>query len=78
MLSALGGGIIRNAYESWSSYLGWRPYGTAGPRDGGFIATPLLFPPATDEIHLAALPPWPEQSNWYAPPPYTTPQSALK
>jgi hypothetical protein len=44
---------------------------------------PLLSPatsiPATgDEVHISEMPPWPEQSTWYAPPPYITPQSALK
>jgi hypothetical protein len=78
MLSALGSGIVRSAYESWPSYLGWRPYGTTAPQDDSFIATPLLFPPTSDEVHLSEMPPWPDQRNWYAPPPYTTPQSALK
>jgi hypothetical protein len=79
MLSALGAGIARSAYESWPSYLGWRPYGTTSPQDGAFIATPLLSPPANDDVHGVATPsPPPEQSNWDAPPPYTTPQSALK
>lgn len=31
MLSALGGGVVRTAYTDWSSYLGWRPYGTTAP-----------------------------------------------
>ncbi len=33
MLSALGGGVVRTSYTDWSSYLGWRPYGTTAPDD---------------------------------------------
>jgi len=78
MLSALSGGIVWNAYESWPSYLGWRPYGVTAPGDATFVLTPLLFPVESDDIHLAEMPPWPEQGRWYAPPPYIAPQTALK
>ncbi len=33
MLSALGGGVVRTTYADWTSYLGWRPYGTSAPNE---------------------------------------------
>jgi hypothetical protein len=77
MLSALGNGIVRSAYEAWPSYVGWRPYGTTAPPDQPFLLEPLLAPTAPQDAPLQ-MPPWPEQSRWYAPPPYIAPETATK
>lgn len=78
MLSALGGGITRTTYQDWASYLGWRPYGTAAPADEPLVIAPLLSPAESDDLHDFQMPPWPEQSTWYAPPPYIAPLTAKK
>lgn len=56
MLSALSNGIVRSAYETWPSYLGWRPYGTTAPAGETFMTTPLLTPTDGD---FPRMPPWP-------------------
>ncbi len=57
MLSALGSGIVRSAYETWPSYVGWRPTGATTTAPGeAFILTPLLLPPDSD---YPRFPPWP-------------------
>jgi hypothetical protein len=57
MLSALGDGVVRSAYEGWPSYIGWRPIGTAtAPPDPPFMVTPLLTPPEEDYPRMPAWP----------------------
>ncbi len=57
MLSALGGGIVRTPYTDWSSYLGWRPYGTATPDEA----------PVTVRVYSATSPDNPSL-NWQTDP----------
>ncbi len=57
MLSALGGGIMRSAYENWPSYLGWRPYGATAPSAETAVIAPLLTP--ADDGDLPRMPAWP-------------------
>ncbi len=56
MLSALDSGIVRSAYENWTSYLGWRPYGTPAPPGDTFVIAPLL---ADTESDFPRMPAWP-------------------
>lgn len=80
MLSALGGGIVRTAYN-WISYVGWRPYGASTPATESFTVTPLLFAPLPEEAAVGTvtpMPPFDEQPAWYAPPPYRTQEDVMK
>lgn len=55
MLSALDSGIVRSAYETWPSYLGWRPYGTTAPPGDPFVVAPLL---TNTESDFPRMPAW--------------------
>jgi hypothetical protein len=72
MLSALGGGIVRTSYN-WTSYVGWRPYGTTAPAEDTFVVTPLLFVPLPAEAvtePVVTMPAFDDEPAWYSPPPY--------
>jgi hypothetical protein len=53
MLSALGGGVVRTSYQDWTSYLGWRPYGTTTPNDASFTLHTYETATFTDDPSLA-------------------------
>ncbi len=69
MLSALKDGIVRTTYESWASYLGWRPYGTTSPRDEPFLIGALIAPPAHEVPQAPAVPDPPGGPAWFPPVP---------
>lgn len=80
MLSAMSNGIVRSAYEQWSSYLGWRPKGVttpAAPTSEPSLIAPLLTSiPATGET--PEMPLFADDPRWYAPPPYRTQAEVIK
>lgn len=85
MLSALGGGIVRTTYETWPSYLGWRPYDTTDPDDASLAllaqddTLPVLYEHAqevgNDLVARLVLSP---RDRWNEPPPYRSPQQTIK